>query len=319
MPRQVTVRAPSRLHFGLFALAATDGRQFGGVGVMVRQPGLILHVDAADAWSVNGPFSQRIETAARCWQKFHGLSGLPPCRIRVEHAPPEHVGLGVGTQLALSVAAGLAAMRGIPSGAPQELAQSVGRGMRSAIGTYGFALGGLIVDQGKLPGESVSPLDTRLEFPAEWRFLLVRPTDARGLFGDAETAAIEQITVASQTSESLVSEVRENLVPAVATGDFATFAASLFRYSRGAGSFYAEHQGGTYNGPVLTALVERLRSLGAEGVGQSSWGPTLFVAQRDDASARQLADQLRREENGPELECIVAEPDNQGVSVQLSD
>ena len=319
MPRHVIVCAPSRLHFGLFALAAAEGRQFGGVGAMVRRPGLQLRAEAADSWSVSGPLSPRIAAAAEQWRKFHRLAALPRCRIAVDHAPPEHVGLGVGTQLALSVAAGLAAMCGIPAGSPPELALSVGRGKRSAIGTYGFALGGLIVDQGKLQGESISPLDTRLEFPSAWRFLLVRPQDARGLSGEIESAAMDQIAVAPQTTESLRDMIREQLVPAVATGDYAAFAASLFRYSAAAGSFYAEHQGGPYNGPVLTALVEQIRSLGGEGVGQSSWGPTLFIVQPDQTSAEQLAQRLRAAWRGPPLDLIVAEPDNEGAVVQRAD
>ena len=319
MPRHVIVRAPSRLHFGLFALAAAAGRQFGGVGAMVRQPGLQLRLEAADSWSVSGPYAARIAAAAERWRTFHGLENRPTCRVSVDCAPPEHVGLGVGTQLALSVAAGLGALCGIPVGAPQELAHSVGRGRRSALGTYGFALGGLIVDQGKLPRESISPLDTRLEIPGPWRFAIVRPLEFRGLSGDAENAAMDRIAVAPIATESLIREVREHLVPAAATADYPAFAASLFRYSAAAGSFYAEHQGGPYNGPILTALVEKIRSLGAEGVGQSSWGPTLFVVQPHQTAAERLAQRLHADWRGPPLDLIVAEPDNQGAVVHASD
>lgn len=315
MPRRFNVHAPSRLHFGLFALHNPGGRQFGGIGAMVRQPGIALRVESAPTWAAIGPLSQRIEAAADHWRRFHGLEVLPPCRIHVEHAPPEHVGLGLGTQLALSVGAGLAAFCELPASAPQELAQSVGRGQRSAVGTYGFALGGLIVEQGKLPGEPISPLDTRVEIPAHWRFVLVRPADLRGLSGDIETAAMDRISVPAEKTETLVREVREHLVPAAATADFTTFANSLFRYCALAGSFYSQHQGGAYNGPVLTALVERICTWGCKGVGQSSWGPTLFVVQPDVHSASQLADRLRSQWDGPQLDVVVAEPDNEGAGI----
>ncbi|HUE73688.1 MAG TPA: hypothetical protein VMP01_22610 [Pirellulaceae bacterium] len=319
MPRSITIRAPSRLHFGLFALAGASGRRFGGVGAMLRQPGLQLHIEPARTWNNTGPLAERIATAADRWRQFHGLATLPQCRIAVEHAPPEHVGLGLGTQLALGVAAGLSAFCGLPASAPQELAQSVGRGRRSAIGTYGFALGGLLVEQGKLPGEPISPLDTRLDLPADWRFVLVRPSEVRGLSGEIENAAMDRITVSLEATATLIREVRVHLVPAAATADFGSFAGSLFRYSALAGSFYAEHQGGLYNGPVLTALVERIRGWGHSGIGQSSWGPTLFVAQPSERSAHELVERLRGEWDGPPLDLVVAEPDNQGAVIESSD
>jgi beta-RFAP synthase len=315
MPSTVVVHAPSRLHFGLFALASSAGRQFGGAGAMVAQPGLRLRISAAPQWQAAGPLASRIEAAAERWCRFHDRPTRPPCSVVVEDAPPEHVGLGVGTQLALSVAAGLSSFCGLPASAPQELAVSVGRGLRSAVGTYGFALGGLIVERGKLPGEPISPLDTRLDLPETWRFVLVRPLAARGLCGEHETAAMDETLVPADVTEELIGEVREQLVPSVATADHDAFAASLGRYCRRAGSFYFQQQGGIYNGPVLTALVERIKSWGHAGIGQSSWGPTLFVAQPDAVSARTLAERLRREWDGPELDVVVAEPNNTGAQV----
>ena len=74
-------------------------------------------------------------------------------------------------------------LRDLPSQSPQELALSVGRGLRSAVGTYGFVFGGLIVEQGKLPDEPISPLDCRIDLPEAWRFVLVRPLGLTGIAG----------------------------------------------------------------------------------------------------------------------------------------
>lgn len=319
MPRFVVVRAPTRLHFGLFALASASGRQFGGVGAMVQEPGLRLRVEPSPQWQVAGPLAGRVDAAADRWRRFHQLPARPDCRVIVEQVPPEHVGLGVGTQLALSVGAGLSAFCGLPASSPQELALSVGRGERSAIGTYGFALGGLIVEQGKLRGEPVSPLDTRLDLPQSWRFLLVRPLAARGLSGELERAAMDCTTATTGTTQELICEVREHLVPAAATADFESFSHSLYRYCRLAGSFYIEQQRGPYNGPVLSSLVERIRSWGHAGVGQSSWGPTLFVALRDADAAQDLESRLRREWDRAPLEIVVARPNNTGAKIDIAE
>ena len=318
MPRTIDVAAPSRLHFGLWSLGG-EGRQFGGVGAMIERPGLKLEIVTADEFAATGALADRAERFARCWAEFHRLP-LPAGRLQVIAAPPEHVGLGTGTQLGLAVAAGLNAWCGLPAQSPLELALSVRRGRRSAVGTHGFVLGGLIVEQGKLPDEPVSPLDCRVELPAQWRFVLVRPLGLAGLAGDEEVEAMaRQAAVLPAVRGELIAEARERLVPAAATGDSAGFAESLYRYGNLAGQCFAARQGGPYNGPVLTALVEKVRQLGHAGVGQSSWGPTLFVATSSSENAERLAGQLRAvSETGDfgDMNLIVTAPCNDGARIQ---
>lgn len=322
MPQVVNVRAPSRLHFGLWALRDGEGRQFGGVGAMIARPATELTITASPALSVTGLEPERTLAAVRRWAAFHGRS-LPSCRIEVRAAPPAHAGLGTGTQLALSVAAGLSALCHLPSQSPRELAISVGRGNRSAVGTYGFAYGGLIVEQGKLPGEPIAPLDCRIDLPENWRFVLVRPAGASGLAGELEAQAFHTLpAVPAEVTSTLIAEVRDHLVPAAATHDFAAFAASLYRYGNLSGQCFAARQGGAYNGPVLAALVEHVRGLGYAGVGQSSWGPTIFVAAESAEAAKRLAAQLQ----GPlpvdglgELAVEITPPCNSGAQIDAGE
>jgi beta-RFAP synthase len=314
MSRQVQIAAPSRLHFGLWSLAGS-GRQFGGIGAMVDRPGLRLSIDPADELKAAGPLSQRALEFARRWAAFHRLP-LPACGIRIQDVPAEHAGLGTGTQLGLAVAAGLNAYCGLPSQSPQELAISVGRGLRSAVGSYGLVLVGLIVEMGKLPQEPISPLDCRIDLPEAWRFVLVQPTGLSGLAGDCEAEAIAGLPdIPATTTQSLIAEVRDRLVPAAATEDFALFATSLHRYGHEAGLCFAARQGGPYNGPVLTALVDRIRALGYEGVGQSSWGPTLYVAAPSQGEAERLVQLLGPETAAQTLELTIARPANRGAAI----
>jgi beta-RFAP synthase len=325
MSRTVRIAAPSRLHFGLWSLAGGTGRQFGGVGAMAERPGLRLKVTSSAGLEVHGleicgplPLAERARVFVRRWALFHRLA-VPACRIEIECSPPEHAGLGTGTQLGLSLAAGLGALCGLPSQSPQELALSVGRGMRSAVGTYGFVQGGLIVEQGKLPGEPISPLDCRIDLPEDWRFVLVRPIGLTGLAGEDESTAIASLpAIAPAVTDRLVTETRDQLVPAAATSDFPTFAASLFRYGNLSGQCFAARQGGPYNGPILTRLVDQIRSLGAEGVGQSSWGPTLFVAQPNQAAAEDLTERIAALPGQWPLELVVTPPANRGARVEVT-
>ncbi len=317
MPRRVEVFAPSRLHFGLLSPGWGE-RRFGGVGAMIDTPGLKLSISESSSLEASGPLAQRAIKFASHWAESNQQPAAG--RIEIQSAPPEHVGLGVGTQLGLAVAAGLNALFGLPAASALELAVSVGRGERSAVGAHGFVLGGLIVEQGKLPHEPLSPLDCRIDLPAEWRFLLVRPVGMSGLSGDEEAASFpppaDKLRVLCNDLKRVASE---ELVPAAATGDFAVFAASLYRYGHQAGLCFAHRQGGAYNGPLLASLVECIREAGGVGVGQTSWGPTLFVVCREQSAAESLQQRVTAAWRGPPLEFTTAAPWNRPAAIQVFD
>lgn len=292
----VEVVAPSRLHFGMFSFGRSDRRQYGGVGTMVDRPGLRLRITAAGEFAVRGPLAARAQTVAERLAEAWRLDHLPACLIDVEAAPPDHVGLGTGTQLALAVTAGLNAWHGEPPLDAARLAALAGRGDRSAIGTYGFTRGGLLVEAGKLPGEALSPLEHRVELPAAWRFALICPTAERGLSGEAERRAFREMpAVPAETTERLRREVAVELLPAAEAGDFDRFSRSLYRFGREAGSCFAARQGGPFASGPIAELVATMRAAGIEGVGQSSWGPTVFALLRDEDAARQFVETLARQ------------------------
>jgi len=316
--RHVTVTAPNRLHFGLWSLGNAGGRQFGGLGVMIDKPGLRLVIRPAPELNATGPLADRAEEFAHRWAIYHHRAS-PECHIEVVAAPPDHVGLGTGTQLALSVAAGLNELHELSVETPQELAESVGRGMRSAVGTYGFLFGGLIVEQGKLPAEPISPLEFRLDLPAAWRFVLIRPLGLTGLAGEDEAEAIGTLpAVPPAMTDELIALAHDELVPAAAMGEFDAFAECIYRYGRRAGEIFAARQGGPYNGPVLAALVAQIRELGFAGVGQSSWGPTLFAGAQSQAEAEGLANALRSSIGANELEITIAAPSRNGARIEMA-
>jgi beta-RFAP synthase len=313
----ITVSAPSRLHFGLLAFGGGQSRQFGGAGAMIRQPGLALRLTPAERLEVRGPLAERAEVFARRFAEARLEGQAPNCRLDVLAAPPEHVGLGVGTQLGLAVAAGLAAWSGQGRLTPAELAASVGRGRRSAVGAYGFCHGGLIVEAGRRPEDSFSPLVARIALPPAWRFLLVRPADPAGLSGTAEEQAFQALPpVPREVTARLCQELLLELLPAARAGDFGGFSASLRRYGHAAGLCFAARQGGAYASVRIAALAERIRGLGVEGVGQSSWGPTLFAALPSEAEADRLAAELASEDT--DLELLVAEPAASGATVEVA-
>jgi beta-RFAP synthase len=319
MAHSVSVIAPTRLHFGLYGFGPALARQFGGMGVMVEPPVLRLRAITAERFEASGPLADRAGQFAQRWATFHGREAPPPCHVEVLEAPPEHSGLGVGTQLGLSVAAALHALCEMPPVTAVELAMSVSRGLRSAVGTYGFAQGGLIAERGKLPGEAISPLDMRVEVPASWRFVLIRPDATSGLAGQAEVQAFEQLSpVPAETTQFLIRLAREELIPAALQADFTAFSGALYRYCHEAGLCFAPVQGGAYNGPVLTRVVQAMRACGAEGIGQSSWGPTLFALLPSEAAAKEFTARLRAAVNDIRFDVQIAAANNRGAQITVS-
>jgi len=299
------VTAPSRLHFGLLGLPGEgrdrwpgiDGapglpvRHFGGVGLMVDKPGLGLRVEPADDWTWAGPLADRAVAFARRFVGILPAKEQRPFRVTVECAPAEHTGLGVGTQLGLAVAKAIAVETGHSDWAANELAVRVGRGERSAIGVHGFDHGGLIVEGGKRPGEAVSPLVARLAVPAEWRVLVYHPPGDAAWQGGRERQAFARLAEAGPSpaeTEALCRIVLTGMLPALAAADLNGFGEALYEFNARVGDAFARVQGGRYAGPAVAALVDRLRGLGVKGVGQSSWGPTVFAVVGSRAEAVDL-------------------------------
>jgi|SRR5579883_2694304 len=317
------VVAPSRLHFGLLHVpgdpAGSGGRRYGGVGLMIDRPGVSLRVEAADDWAASGPSAERALEFARRVVAGNGTTDRQqPVRVTVESCPPEHVGLGVGTQLGLAVADAVRhEFRQAPLTA-ENLARLAGRGERSRIGVQGYRQGGLIVDGGRGPmtAEGGSTILARERFPHRWRVVLARPTGAARWHGEAERRAFARPRdpgAAVQATEVLCRHVLLGILPAVHEHDFRTFSEAVYEYNRTAGEAFAADQGGTYAGPTIAGLITTLRGWGVAGVGQSSWGPTVFAFAESDDEARHLADRLTRDVTG--LESVIVTPASAGASL----
>lgn len=312
---RVRVTAPSRLHFGLLSWGNT-GRQFGGAGVMLAHPALVVDAAWSDAFCAAGPHANRVVEFAQRWSTYHGLAQVPSVRLDVRAAPPEHVGLGLGTQLGLAVAAALQQLHGAEIRCAAELALSVGRGLRSAIGSYGFLSGGFVFEEGKLPDEPITPLAHCRPFPTSWRFVLVRPDAPHGVAGESERQAFAQLPpVPAERTEQLRTIVTERIWPALDRANCDEFGEALFEYGWLAGECFASIQGGPFHGARLHELVDRLRGWGIRGVGQSSWGPTLYALVPDELAAERLVTRLRACDDGTTLHLDISPVANSGASI----
>lgn len=310
----VRIRAPSRVHFGMLSFGDPSVRQFGGVGVMIEAPGVDLTISPSSRLTISGPCRQRVCDFVDRWTRYRGEVQRPACRIHVAAAPRQHIGLGAGTQLALSVAAGLDILTELPPASPAELSASVGRGQRSAVGTYGFFYGGLIAEMGKRSHERLAALEKQIALPESWRIVLLIPKDQVGLFGPAEQQAFATMTpVPRRITEALTRELTEHMLPAAENEQFDEFGESVYRFGVQAGTCFAERQAGAFASGRLADYVRVIRRMGVHGVGQSSWGPTLFALMKSEHHAAEFLDEFRSRVDTRDLQLVVTRISNSGA------
>ncbi len=300
----VRVEAPARLHLGMLAVAGDVTRRFGGLGVSVSRPAVVVEAEPADELSAEGADADRALLFARRCHEAMGLSG--GAHVRVVEAIPQHMGLGSGTKLALAVARALAVLGARDLDAPG-LAQAAGRAARSAVGMWTFALGGLVVEGGvRRDNERPAPLLARYAMPEEWRCVLVVPADEPGLSGVAEDEAFAQLAPNDEHSAAIAQLVLTSLLPALVERDVEEFGAALTRVQQLVGDSFATVQGGRFH-PRAAGLVEALLDAGAAGAGQSSWGPAVYGIVDSEAAAQELARRVGGE---------VVAFDNEGAQVR---
>lgn len=328
----IRIVAPSRLHFGLLSFPGTGSwadatgaeripaRRFGGVGLLVAAPGIRLTLQAASAWAAEGPLAERALDVARHFVASLPDGLLPPQRLVIEQAAPEHAGLGTGTQLGLAVARGLAAAAGWHDPDPAELARRIGRGERSAIGVHGFARGGFLVDGGKRDTTRVAPLLVRADFPAAWRVVLAIPGRDPGLHGGAEREAfgeLRQRALPVATTDALCRLVLLGMLPALVEHDLHAFGEAVGDYNARVGEVFAPWQGGTYRSGLAADLIAFLRREGLTGVGQSSWGPTVFAVVADEERGQTVAQRLRERFTSADITVLCTAACHRGATVEL--
>jgi beta-ribofuranosylaminobenzene 5'-phosphate synthase len=314
VPARVDVRAAARLHLGFLDLDGTLGRRFGSIGLAIDGIACQITLTASPHSGADGP---RAERAVRYLERVAAAFGIPlRAHVQVTDAIPAHIGLGSGTQLALSIGAALACLHDV-AWTPRDVAVATGRGSRSGIGIASFAQGGLVVDGGRGKGNEPPPLVARVEFPTEWPIILLLDGAQRGLHGAAEQEAFRSLpTFPAGLADRLCRLVVMLLLPAIAERDFTSVAASIGEIQDRLAAYFAPAQGGRWTSAMVGAALHHLRRAGLVGVGQSSWGPTGFALAPSPAAAGDLAAMLR--ETVPALGIRVVTARNRGAEIVVT-
>jgi beta-ribofuranosylaminobenzene 5'-phosphate synthase len=283
----VKVEASARLHLGFLDLNGGTGRRFGSLGLAIDRPVTSLTIERAPATKVEGPEHERLAAHLSALRKRLGLKSF--YSVTIHEAIPAHVGLGSGTQLALAIAAALRRLEDLP---PDTMGDALflQRGLRSGIGAALFSMGGLVVDAGHGAGKTMPPIVARLDFPEDWRIILVMDAEMKGVHGAREREAFATLPqFPAAAAADICRRVLMQALPALVERDLAQFGDAVSRIQAVLGNYFAPTQGGArYTSPSVASAMALLEQHGAKGIGQSSWGPTGFAFVASDDEAQRL-------------------------------
>ena len=314
---RLQIHAPARLHFGLMEIDPSRPNCFGGLGLMLPLPSLVLTATTSDAFRIavfDGEFRRRIEAASVSTAKFLGLSQLPAVELSLDSPVRLHNGLGVGTQLACAVATLIAtitvelgsgscdqlqdgwmtaasvwkklALLPDAAAAHEALADASGRGKRSHVGIRGFLFGGFLYDSGATLGDR-AVVERRIEsiaMPKRWRTVLLIGRGGQGPSGAAEQRAFDRSGLRLRSPElrrvpeQLKRLADDTILPSLRDGRFAEFRRSIAEYNELAGRLFdADAVADAPRAEQMRRGRELLAQNGFTSTGQSSWGPTLWA------------------------------------------
>lgn len=316
----ILVNSPARLHFGIIDLSGALGRKYGSIGLAIDGPRVEIHAKKSDDVAVICREGVEISPAevrgyAKRVMNHYRIDG--GVHIAVERDIPKHVGLGSTTQISLSTAAAITKLYGVGA-TVRELSALIGRGGVSGIGTAAFEAGGFIIDGGVGARGGPSPTTLRIPFPKDWPFVTVLPAHERGLSGVKEKRVFREISAPPTCARRISHILVMKMLPAVVEKDITEFGAALTAIQELVGKSFSCYQRGSYHSRKVEDLVKFLLENGAQGSGQSSWGPTVYGVVEGMKNCRKLKDETEKfmGEKGIKGRAHCATPNNRGASVK---
>lgn len=317
-PTRLTIAVYSRLHLTLLAMHAGEYRINGGIGFAIADPACELVFSGAPISSIDDqradPLSPnelvRLSSILHAEQKRHSFATA--IAITIGGRMRTHSGFGSGTAISLACLEALHRLNGsTPS--PAALISASGRGGTSGVGIHTYFSGGCVLDLGRPvgidlhePSHQASALQPPLVMDhlpmPEWDIGICIPLGIPHKTEAEERAFFERTCPlpASAVYETLYHSLF-GLYAAIREADRATFCRSLRAVQECA---WKKAERLEY-GSALAEIEQSLYGCGAEAVGMSSLGPTLFFM------ADNVADVANRMRGAhPDCECFLTRPAN---------
>ncbi|TAN70164.1 MAG: beta-ribofuranosylaminobenzene 5'-phosphate synthase [Methylobacter sp.] len=317
--KRLKVSAPSRLHLTLLAMHNGEYRINGGLGFAIADPSCELTFSSSVDFSIDdqrtNPLGcdelERLVTLLKTEQKRRGFPVAVDVVINGNMRP--HFGFGSGSAISLACLEALHRLNGsMPS--PSELVAASGRGGTSGVGIHSYFSGGCVFDLGRTSDNSAHApshhatasrplLLDQLPMP-DWEIGICIPLSVRHKSQADERAFFERTCPlpAEAVYETLYHSLF-GLYAAIREVDKTTFCNALRAVQTCA---WKKAEWLEY-GSSLMDIEQALYTGGAEAVGMSSLGPSLFFLA---TNVTELINQMRLVH--PDCEWILTCPANHG-------
>lgn len=309
------ITTPSRIHITLIDLNASIGRMDGGIGLALDKPNIKISARRHDKISVKGPIQEKGKEAAIKILKVLGIEG--GIKVDIKEAYTQHIGLGSGTQVAVAVGKAICDLYGRKMSI-REIAEIVGRGGTSGIGTAAFEAGGFILDGGHstkekkdfLPSSASkaapAPVIARYDFP-DWKIVLVIPKIGKDVHGGEEVNIFQKYCpIDLREVQRLCHTIVMKTLPSIIDEDIQSFGQSINEIqSMG----FKKIEVGLQSEEVKRIL--RICQENSYGAGLSSFGPTIYSIVEDED---ELLNSLTKESGIEQI--VVTKANNSGAIVE---
>jgi beta-ribofuranosylaminobenzene 5'-phosphate synthase len=109
--------------------------------------------------------------------------------------------------------------------------------------------------------------------------------------------------------------LQSQLMTAATDHDFSSFSQLLTSFGRQVGEYFVPFQTGIFASGRMAALAQTMPRHGIGGVGQTSWGPTLFAACESSATAVELVERIHRWKDYSDCTISIVAAKNCGATI----
>lgn len=320
-PARLAITVYSRLHLTLLAMHFGEYRINGGIGFAIAEPTGELAISEAPSFKINDQRSDPLS----CDEKKKLISILQTEQVRhgfkkalsifINGSMRTHSGFGSGTAISLACLEALHYLNN-STASPSELISASGRGGTSGIGIQTYFSGGYVFDLGRstldnlhVPSHRANsshlPLVVDCQSMPEWDVGVCIPAIMHKSQDEEQDFFERTCPLPSVSAYEAIYHSLFGVYAAIREKNLTTFGQAL-RSIQNCSWKMAER---SEYGDALIRIETALYEFGAEAVGMSSLGPSLFFV------GQNVGEVVRKMQAAhPECECFLTRPINTGRS-----
>ena len=307
----ISIITPARLHFGFLELN-NNTDSFGGIGLSVDKFNTKIEVKKKSSLKYRG---KNLNKASFFLKTFcRKMKIKPNFFLNIKKSTPEHIGLGSGTQLALSIGTAILKLEN-KNAEPEKIVKILNRSIRSRVGLMSFKHGGFLIDL-RIRRKIHTDIG-KVYFPEDWKIILIKDK-TKGLYGKSEIKAFKKASSFKANKIEMSDLVLLKILPSLVECNFTEFSKAITKLQTAMGKYFNLIQGGPYTSIQVSRTLNFLKKENVQGFGQTSWGPSGFAFFPDIKKAENMKIKLKKRFSScKNLEFIICSGKNSGADIQF--